>query len=262
MKASLLLILTLKVVMSYSQVISGGGTRYYVYSSVVGQTTSGTLVSLPVSTISQYYFDLGKNNIANKNEDVTKLHHHTRVNERYSNSEFTDGYLIYSSGNQSVRVKLNYDQLFGEMVFLDDDHDTLFISNVDSVSFVRLGKDLYQHHAEKYLKVLAGNNRMTLCSQLQVKKLKRENSAETSKPTYSVLEKENSYFLIDANDDLHRASRRGFLRTFPAHKKQIEVYLQQMARQRTPIKFYHEKDLLSLMRFCESLSFDSAVVSK
>ncbi len=200
------------------------------------------------------HYDLNGNRYSNRSLEA--IDDAIPVGEKYEYENFHDGVLIYKSGNQSHVVKMNYHQLYGEMKFLDERGDTLFIANTDSIAFVRIGQTLYLHtSSNEYLKIISGNNQIKLCS---VKKLKLNEGYAVSNGyvnepgEYKVSTKENFYLV--GKETRFEATKSGFHLAFPKFKQQIEGYLQQMARQRTPIKFYKEEDLTPLLTFCSSLN--------
>ncbi len=207
--------------------------------------------------INYNHYDLNQNSYNGGNRDITEIDRVIPSNEKYSNEEFLDGNLIYSSGNQSEVVKMNYHLLYEEMQFIGKKGDTLFVADTDSIAFVRLGKALYLHTSlNEYLKIISGNNQMKLCS---LQKLKLNEGYPASGGVfnvpieYKVLSKKEDYYLV-GKETRYVATKSGFHMAFPKFKQQIGGYLQQMARQRTPIKFYKEEDLVTLLTFCTSLN--------
>ena len=202
------------------------------------------------------HYDLNQNSYSGGKRDIAELDGVIPTSEKYSYKEFIDGNLIYGSGNQSQVVKMNYHLLYREMQFIDEKGDTLFITNTDSIAFVRFDKTLYMHSYQSgYYKILSGNDHIKLCSQ---QKLKLHTERFASSKTYNipyqhlVLSKKEDYYLVD-KEVTYEATKTGFQNAFPKFKQQIEIYLQQMARKRTPIKFYKEADLIALLNFCTSL---------
>ena len=89
------------------------------------------------------HIDLNKNNYYG-DLDVTDMDRVIPYDVKYSYAEFIEGQLIYASGNRSQLVKMNYNKLYGEMQFIDENRDTLLITSVDTISYIRLDKYLYQ----------------------------------------------------------------------------------------------------------------------
>ncbi len=203
------------------------------------------------------HYDLNGNRYSGGNRSLEAIDDALPVREKYEYENFLDGVLIYKSGNQSHGVKMNYHQLYGEMKFIDERGDTLFVANTDSIAFVRIGKTLYLHtSSNEYLKIISGNNQVKLCS---MQKLKLNEGHPVSGGVfnvpveYKVLSKKENFYLV-GKEARYEATKSGFHIAFPKYKQQIEGYLKQMERQRMPIKFYKEEDLTTLLKFCSSLN--------
>lgn len=246
MKSSLFIIICFCGIDAFSQVATISQTAYL---GVPGETNRSG------GAQNYYHYDLNQNLSPENNFAITDIDRVIPVSEKYSYKEFLDGNLIYTSGNQSQIVKMNFHLLYGEMKFIDPNGDTLFIANADTIAYVIFDKDLYQHDSQNgYAKILSGNDKIKLCSQ-QMLKLTEQRKSNNINLSYEhlVLSKRESYFLFRPTQGNCLANKSGFIKAFPTHEKQIETYLQQMARQRMPIKFYKEEDLIKLMNFCTSL---------
>jgi hypothetical protein len=200
--------------------------------------------------------DLNRNLSTKNISDFVLMDKLIQSEERYNFDKFVDGYLIYTSGNRSRIVKMNYDQLFGEMRFIDEKEDTLFVTNSDTILYVRLEEDLFYHNAEiGYLKIHTGNDVVKLTSNVKIKVIKQNNMKGNSAdlPKYLVDKKSESFYLVNQEKTIYAASKVGFKRSFPKHKHQIDMYLTQMARQKQPIKFNNKSDVEMLMKFAVGL---------
>ena len=245
MKSSLFLVICFCSIDAFSQVATISQTGYL---GIPGETNRSG------GAQNYYHYDLNQNLSPENNFAITDIDRVIPVSEKYSYKEFLDGNLIYTSGNQSQIVKMNFHLLYGEMKFIDPNGDTLFIANADTIAYVRFDKDLYQHDSQNgYAKILSGNDKIKLCSQQMLKLTEKRKSDNVNLPyEHLVLSKKEYYYLIEKGVK-YEANKPGFEKAFPQYKQQIEGYLQQMARQRMPIKFYKEEDLIKLMNFCTSL---------
>ena len=252
MKTNLFLILCLLSKEAFSQIaivqtVNGPQTGY---TDIHGQ------INRSGGAFNYDHYDLNAISYSGGNRDITEIDGVLPFSAKYSFMEFVDGNLIYKSGNKSEVVKMNYHQLYGEMQFIDKKGDTLFVANTDSIAFVRFEKALYLHASGNgYFKIVSGNNQIKLCSQQKLKLNEGYYTANTNvnvPAEYLVISTKEYYYLVD-KEGKYEANKAGFQKAFPKHKQQIEVYLQQMASQRTPIKFYKEDDLISILKFCESL---------
>jgi hypothetical protein len=204
------------------------------------------------------HYDLNSNSYSGGDRDIAEIDAVLPVSEKYSFENFTNGNLIFSSGNQSQVVKMNYNLLYREMQFINEKGDTLFILNSDSIAFVRFEKNLYLHTPQgDYFKIISGSNNLQLCSlqKLNLNKGYKTSNLNVSVPAeYLVLSTKEYYYLINKGKGVkYEANKDGFQRAFPKYEQQIEGYLRQMARQKTPIKFTKEDDLIVLLEFCNSL---------
>jgi hypothetical protein len=197
--------------------------------------------------------------------------------EKYRYPEFKEG-RVYYSRKESNPLKLNYNLLFRQVIMIAESGDTIFVANLEIIKYILIDKDLYYHDFKKgYFEIISNpDDSIRLTAQRKLKILKREVLEDTEKPQLTsaskifsslyvplnptfkrekvTLSRETTFFLLDKNDESHIVTKAAFFKLFPTHKKEIKKYLSQMARQRTPIKFYREEDLKKLIQFCRSLS--------
>ena len=211
-----------------------------------------------------------------REEDVflTRLAEFIPWKEKYRYIEFRDGNVFYASHKESSSIKLNYNLYLHKIEMINEQRDTSFLPNFEIIKYILLDKDLYYHDVNKgYFELLGNpNDSIRLVGQRQLRILGREEISNTdnpklttSKDSFSVeyfplnhslprekvtLSRTISFFVMDGNDEIHSATKSSFLKLFPKSKKQIEGYLAQMARQRTPIKFDEEEGLKKLLAFC------------
>lgn len=231
---------------------------FTTYSQITPGITYQQIITgpLPGGIYNPMFLDLNRNPIAKDILDVASMDKLIQSEERYNYGQFEDGYLIYSSGNRSKIVKMNYDQLFGEMRFIDETEDTLFVANSDTILYVRLEDDLFYHTAKiGYLKILTGNDVVKLTSKVMIKAIKqnRLKSNSDDKSRYLVHKKSELFYLVNPEKTIYAANKIGFKKIFPKHKQQLDMYLTQMARQKQPIKFNNKSDVEMLMKFAVGL---------
>lgn len=229
--------------------------------------------------LSRIYSTENSRQDAQKEQDVfnTRLAQFIPQKERYHYTKFLPGRLIYSSHKEADVGKLNYDLLFQQISTIDIKGDTAFVANFEIIKYILLDKDLYYHDYQKgYFEILSNPDDTTrLVAQRKLKIIKREVLSDIEKPkmvstikmfstiydplnpTFPrekvTLSREITFFLLNKNDEPIIATKAAFFKVFPSHKQEIEKYLSQMARERTPIKFYREADLKKLFQFCSGL---------
>lgn len=214
-----------------------------------------------------------------KEEDVfqTRLSNFLPYSEKYRYPEFKEGRVYYTSHKESNPLQLNYNLLFKEVIMIAENGDTIFVANFEIIKYILIGKDLYYHDFKKgYFEIISSpDDSIRLAVQRKLKILKREVLRDTEKPELTssskifssmyvpvnptfhrekvTLSREITFFLLKENNEPNIATKAAFIKAFPSHKQEIKKYLSQMARQRTPIKFYKEVDLKKLLQFCLAL---------
>jgi hypothetical protein len=191
--------------------------------------------------------------------------------ERYRFPEFREGQVIYTNGT-SATVKLNYNLLIGEMQFIDPKGDTSTLVNEYALKRVQLGQALfYNDYRQGYFEVIVSYPVIKLASNQVMQREGSENAGDNgygisagpttsvasvrspntsqTMPTDVVLNKEVSYFVIDQNDRIYKASKATFLKIGKKHRKVIAKYLEDES-----IDFNKEADLRKLVEFFSQLS--------
>ncbi len=215
------------------------------------------------------------NNSLGPAEDINKA---IPYSLKYSNNEFLDGSVYYVSGRQLDSLKLNYHLFYREMQFVGDGNKILAIGDDPTLKYVRIGSDYYYHDTEKgYLKIIEASGMVNLVAN-QILIVSKYTGAQKSGYDITPSEitpsemisshydsltnsaffqneilactRKTTYFLLDKYDKIYPANKKGFLKVFPRKEKQIDAYLDQMARENKPIKFYKEEDILKLMKVC------------
>ncbi len=204
----------------------------------------------------------------------TRIYGSIPWNEKYRYPEYRDGNVFYTTHKESFSIKLNYNLYYKQIMMISELGDTVFLANFEIVKYILIDKDLYYNDVGKgYFEILSNpNDSIRLMCQRKLRVLSRAVLKDTEKPqltntkklfsleyiplnpTYNrevvTLSRDISFFLMDREEKIHHANKSSVLKLFPKSKKQIEGYLAQMARQRTPINFYEEEDLRSLLAFC------------
>lgn len=193
--------------------------------------------------------------------------------ELFASREFVEGYLLYRSGLQSEILQFNYNNLFSRMVFRSG-ADTLFMNSSEEVKSINTVRDQF-HYDPKwgYMFVLAGaNNDVRLAKQtkLVIRRRTRLNSTEQPAPINTreffstiyypksfllpreqvVLKRVVHYYLITKTGDIYLANKRGFMRSFPHRKADIDRHIRKSYEVRMPIRFTRFGDVSELFAFC------------
>ena len=187
-------------------------------------------------------------------EDVSKT---SWRDEIYYFPQFQEGAIIYQTGfklNQTL--KLNYNIYHERMEFLDEAGDTLGIEAHKEIKLIEIGSHLFYHdYKSGYYEILSTSS-VSLAMQPKFSLVKTEGnmgplSFETRGATMACDRfyfKHTSYFFIDVNDRLFKASKASVLKLFPENKSDIRAYLIEK-----PVDFTKQKDVIRLTNYCYQL---------
>ena len=203
-------------------------------------------------------------------EEVTKAISNP---QKYLYPEFQKGRVVYLNGNFSAAM-FNYNLLLSEVQFINPKGDTLSLAAEAFLQAVEIGEKLLQYHQKiGYLEVvgdfaplkLGTSQKFILAGTEKVGAYNQSTGASAIRNTTAVVgsnsqmyrlqpkgdmlfSKEVAYFLIDQNNQPHRADKAGFLRVFPLHKKAITGYLKENS-----LNLNQEEDLRKLLQYCLTL---------
>lgn len=184
--------------------------------------------------------------------------------------------IIHYNASSPARGKLNYNQLLGEMHFIDPKGDTLALDNVYLIKFVALGnvKFYYNPESKSFGEEIGDYNTVKLLIMHKFKPTDKESGvaynqySNTSATTnyssiatgtgqmqmlnineYLILAKRASYFLFDRNNQFYPATKSSIFRTFSKHKSTVESFIKE-----NRIDLQKEEDLKKLLGFCSQLT--------
>ncbi len=197
---------------------------------------------------------------------------------KYAEPTFTNGYLFFASGRKSALMKLNYNLFLRTMYFIDQSKDTLILYPTPDLKYIVTDRRLYYHDVLTGIYEVRGGVRdlvklgkQKVFRQTEVEAMvgERSYSANYATETAMYVEytphdhkqakqkilflKENYYALINETDNLETANKKGFFRTFPEFQDELKAFLKQQNREKTPINFSDEKDLVRFLDYCNSL---------
>ena len=166
----------------------------------------------------------------------------------YRFPSFQKGKIRYTTGLLEHEFYLNYNMYFEKMDFISESGDTLNITNTREIKEVQIGDTWFFHvHKKGYYEVI-----LKLPVALAVKKQFVLQSGSLHAEVrgapadydqyYEILP---TYFFIDKNNNVHRATKASILKLFPDHKTELSAYLQK----HTP-DFESQKDLVDLLTYC------------
>lgn len=162
---------------------------------------------------------------------------------RYTYPEFRNGTVLFP-GNDAATAMMNYNLMLGEMQFIDQKGDTLFIGDQEKLDRIAVGPDTFFYN-KGYLKQLALKNKVRLLQKQTIRLASRttlgafDQPAQGAASTYSsfignthdvtlrtnqkfIFKKETYYFLMDRNQILYPLSLKNLQLLFPKDRNLLE----------------------------------------
>ena len=194
---------------------------------------------------------------------------------RFLFSQFEDA-RVYIRGS-NINTKMNYNLLMDRMQFIDENGDTLIMTDNKAVTVVMFGKRPFKYSPKGFVEVLVVDspNSTELSIKRSIKLIDRKktgpygiklNSSSvndlystgqdageglykiaTTAEELSFIRK--NIFYLSTNDKYTVANRKGFMKTYAKQKNEITDYLK-----RFPVDFEKEEDIARLFDFCKKAS--------
>jgi hypothetical protein len=189
--------------------------------------------------------------------------------EIYHYPQFTNGKVFLRDGSKAMG-KMNYNRLYGQMLFINPKGDTLALADEKNIKFIVIDKDTF-YFGEGYLRLIS-NDGVTKLAEKQfwiladIRKIGTHNTptttvAVTSFSTYTdghdaakskdlimnedvVLRKETQYYFGDKYNLFVPANKKGLLQLFPKEHPSIENYLKE-----NKVNFNKKDDIEKLYKF-------------
>jgi len=168
----------------------------------------------------------------------------------YHYPQFTNGKVFLRDGTKAAG-KMNYNRLYGQMLFINPIGDTLALADEKNVKFIVIDRDTFYYDGG-YLRLMANSGVVKLTEKqiwvlADIRKIGTHNTptttvAVTSFSSYTdgrdaakskdlimnedvVLRKETQYYFGDKFNLFVPASKKGLLQLFPKEQQEIENYL-------------------------------------
>ena len=171
--------------------------------------------------------------------------------------QFQEGTIIYRTGFKIKQtLKLNYNIYHERMEFIGEADDTLAIEGNKEIKLIEIGSHLFYHdYKSGYYEILSTSS-VSLAMQPKFRLGKTEGNDgllpfETRGAAMACdryYYKHASYFFIDGNEQLFKASKASVLKLFPEHKSDIRAYLMEK-----PVDFTSNEDIIRLTNYCYQL---------
>ncbi len=187
----------------------------------------------------------------------------------YYYPQFTNGKVFLRDGSMALG-KMNYNRLYGQMLFINPIGDTLALADEKNIKFIVIDKDTFYYDGG-YLRLI-GNGGVVKLTEKQIwvladiRKIGTHNRptttvAVTSFSSYTdgrdaakskdlimnedvVLRKETQYYFGDKYNLFVPASKKGLLQIFPKEQREIDNYLKE-----NKVNFNKKEDVEKLYQF-------------
>jgi len=187
----------------------------------------------------------------------------------YYYPQFTNGKVFYRDGTKGAS-KMNYNRLYGQMLFIDPKADTLALTDEKTIFFIAIDHDTF-FYDEGYMRLIVNDDLVKLAEKqtwivADVRKMGTHNRpattvAITSFSTYTdgtdaakskdlilneeiVLRKKTEYYFGDEYNHFVPAGKKKILLLFPKEEQRIENYLKE-----NKVNFDKKDDLEKLAHF-------------
>lgn len=208
-----------------------------------------------------------------KVKDGSDISKNLPLTERFHYGEFLDGKVFFRNG-RTVKARLNYSLVHGEVQFIDAKKDTLILNDKNLIDKIVIAADTFYYY-ERYghIKKVANFNQIAFAEKSYISNMGNEKksaygqytstSAISSFSSFSngsgvqqsletnnkiLLKKAVAYFLIDNNRDVLPANRGSLLKLFPKHRKSLNEYFKV-----NNTNFSSAEDILKALEFVSSL---------
>ena len=189
--------------------------------------------------------------------------------EIYHYPQFTYGKVFLRDGTKAAG-KMNYNRLYGQMLFINPIGDTLALADEKNIKFIVIDKDTFYYDGG-YLRLMANGGVVKLTEKqiwvlADIRKIGTHNRptttvAVTSFSSYTdgrdaakskdlimnedvVLRKETQYYFGDKYNLFVPASKKGLLQLFPKEQQEIDNYLKE-----NKVNFNKKDDVEKLYQF-------------
>ena len=189
--------------------------------------------------------------------------------EIYHYPQFTYGKVFLRDGTKAAG-KMNYNRLYGQMLFINPIGDTLALADEKNIKFIVIDRDTF-HYGDGYMRLIA-NDGVTKLTEKQIwvmadiRKIGTHGRptttvAVTSFSTYTngqdaakskdlimnediVLRKETQYYFGDKFNLFVPANKKGLQQLFPKEHQRIDNYLRE-----NKVNFNKKEDIEKLYQF-------------
>lgn len=215
------------------------------------------LFGVPIDSIAQSF---SSGEVYYSEAQVFKLKAWTTMNKREWNNviyrfpEFQEASMVLRGGfSPSIKLRLNFNIYLEKIEIITESGDTTDFPNSAEIKSIKTADHIfYNDYPNGYVEILYQAS-VSLGAKHALKMVMENSSGQTFAATdwklptsiYDrIYMKTDSYFLLDSNSQLHKATRPSLLKLFPNSRSHIKRFVR-----RNKINFKVKNDLFKLLDF-------------
>lgn len=191
------------------------------------------------------------------------------VNDLYRYEQFLPGTVQFRDGT-SAETKMNYHKLFEQMLFINDNGDSLAVGNPETIKFIAIAKDTFYYTKGFFVELISATNLIRLAKRQVLQQIDEQkigaygqsytnNSTVSNKNYYTVdgkprlnvgegtlFSQKNEYYMSYKQAEFVPATKKNIEKLFDDKAKDIKDYIKTNS-----INFANEKDLNKLIQFIQ-----------
>lgn len=189
--------------------------------------------------------------------------------EAYRYPEFKKGAMYYRDGGAPAKGLMNYNFLLQEMQFINNKGDTMAITDVNSIAYIKMERDTFLYQAGYFEKIKSfGRTSLLLKRSLKFVDEQKTGIFGTTATTggvvsvdmYSELHehrlgvnavlifaRHTSYYFLDARGNVVAANKKNLDKYFKSEASQLEKYI---ADNKTDLN--RQEDLVNLLAYLDA----------
>jgi hypothetical protein len=191
------------------------------------------------------------------------------VKDLYRYEQFSNGIVWFRDGT-TANAKLNYHKLFEQMLFINENGDSLAVGNPEIIKFISIGKDSFYYNKNFYVELVNTYKNVQLARRQTLKEVDQEKTGAYGQTyTNNSMVANKNYYTVDGRPRLNVGESTLFsLKTeyyisykqndfTPATKKNIEKLFGDKSKNIKDIIKDHsidiakEEDLIKLSRYIQ-----------
>lgn len=191
------------------------------------------------------------------------------VKDLYRYEQFLSGKVQFRDGT-SAEARMNYNKLFEQMLFINDDGDSLAVGNPETIKFIAIGIDTFYYNKGFFVEMINSTSSIRLAKRQVLQQIDEQkigaygqsytnNSTVSNKNYYTVdgkprlnvgegtlFSQKSEYYVSYKQDDFVLATKKNVEKLFDDKAKDVKDYIKANS-----INFANENDLKKLIQFVQ-----------